>query len=250
MFILLATGLVLAWSARQLGLTTPSSDEGPTAGGLDDAQRLALLKSFRARAPGRARRQIALAVAAAPHIEAATALVDGLLTPNARIDRGGLAEALFRLADPRAEERILQRLPQADADQKENLLVALGKIGSSNAVDPLIAHVDDPTATVRVEAAHALGSVARSVHRAAPGEVVAGRVALIALLDSALLESGEIRPGGRNEVRAAIWALAQLDDPRAFAALREIAAQAERDAAVRDYATRILERPRVMLVLD
>ena len=53
-----------------------------------------------------------------------------------------------------------------------------------------------------------------------------------------------------DEVRAAIWALAQLDDPQAYVALRRIAAEKDRPEAVREYAARILERPRVSLILD
>jgi len=213
--------------------------------GLDDEQRFALVQSFRKRSPGRARRQIALAAAAGRHIDAASALVDGLLEPGARADRGGLADALSRLGDPRAEDRILTRLAPSNAEQRSNLLTALGRIGGDRSVNAIQALLEDADPGVRVEAAHALGNVARNIHRASPGEPVSGRAELIALLDAA-----EAKEGAKNEVRAAIWALAQLDDPQAFDALRTIAASTERSAAVRAYAKRILERPRVMLVLD
>ena len=52
---------------------------------------------------------------------------------------------------------------------------------------------------VRLEAAHALGQVARNVHREKPGEVVAGREELLLMLEAA--ESV-------HERRAAAWALA------------------------------------------
>ncbi len=225
--------------------------------GLGDAERLALVTSFRARTPGRARRQIALAAAAGKHIEAANALVSGLLEPKARLDRGGLADALYRLGDARSEDLLLARLAAADQAQKGNLLVALGKLGAARSVARVTALLAAPEPAVRVEAAHALGNVARNVHRATPGEVVSGRAELIALLDAAEKRAGDAAktgssapPDTRNQIRAALWALAQLDDPQAFSALREIAASVARSAAVRDYATHILARPRVMLILD
>jgi HEAT repeat protein len=94
---------------------------------------------------------------------------------------------------------------------------------------------------VRTEAAQAVGLLARVARERDPEARPAGRAELegIAAAEAA----------GANEARAALWALAQLDDPEAWAALRRLAAEDPREGVRRD-AERFLKSPRQSLILE
>jgi HEAT repeat protein len=170
-------------------------------------------------------------------------LVQSLLLPDAARIRGSVAEALRRMDAPTAEPSLVAALADANPAQRCALLGALGIVGgaaSAPAVKPLLADADGG---VRIEAAAALGGLARNARaksadaRIGAADVLAARV--IGKAADALPE---------NEMRAVIWALAQLDEPRAFDALRKIAADASR-GAMSGYAARLLARPRQSLIL-
>jgi HEAT repeat protein len=208
---------------------------------LQREQRRILLEAFRSRPPSRARGRIARAVALSADPEAGRVLVDGLLQPEAGRDRVLVIDALRLLEDPAKESRVLARLPDSDPVQRRHLLSALGTVGSAASIGPVRSELRHAHAGVRIEAAHALGRVARNILRAAPGEPVGGRQELLEMVEKAELA---------QERKAALWALAQLDDPRAFDALRRLAADPETKQDVRRYAERVLARPRTSLVLE
>jgi hypothetical protein len=91
-----------------------------------------------------------------------------------------------------------------------------------------------------VEAAHALGLAARRVRETEPGTIVGGRTELVGLLAVARTENG---------LKAALWCLAQLDDPGAFAVLESLAEEDARPL-VRRHARLYRDRPRLSLILD
>lgn len=88
--------------------------------------------------------------------------VEGLIALLAAPDpvtRAKAADALAPLADPRAEQRLLQALADSDLDVRANAARALGVLRSEAAVEPLIQAIGDPTVDVRYAAAWALGQI-------------------------------------------------------------------------------------------
>ncbi len=208
-------------------------------GDLSPEERNRIVAAFRRCPVGKdTKRVLAEATAVTRDPAAAAALVDALREPGARDIRGAVGDALRRLGDPSATRRILDRLEGADAPRRADLLEVLGALGAVEAAEAVRRAVEDPVAAVRVEAAHALGLLARAAREGEPSARVGGRERLERMLAGARAE---------NEVRASLWALAQLDEPEAWAALRR-AVQDDRET-VRRYAERYLRTPRQSLIL-
>jgi HEAT repeat protein len=167
-------------------------------------------------------------------------LVNSLLLPRAREIRPTVVEALRRLGDERVPDRIALALTDADEEQRVSLLTAIGQLDAAAAASPGRRYLADPSPRVRTVAAQALGLGARTMRRAGPDAEPEGRRELEILLRDARSE---------NEIKAALWALAQLDQPEAWAVVRKAAVEDEREFA-RRYASRYLKFPRQRLILE
>ena len=142
---------------------------------------------------------------------------------------------------------------EAEVGRFKGFLVALGVVGTKESVPAVRSCLGDEEVVVRVEAAHALGLIARTV-RAAGGATDGATV---------LATDGEAGVDGcedlvhiaahaksDDELRAALWALAQLDTRDAWSALRAVVADDKRTDLARRTAAEYLARPRVSLVLE
>ena len=208
--------------------------------GLAPQQRAAILDAYRRHPIGKmSKRALMRAVADAQAPGSADALLDTLAQDGARPLRGDVAEAVAALHDESAVARTIARFAGADAALREHLLVVLGALGEVEGVDIVRARLADDDAAVRVQAAHALGLIARTVRSLGPEQRIEGRTQLIALLATARTP---------NEQKAGTWALAQLDEPEAYAHLRRLASDDPRED-VRRFAARYLRQPRVSLIL-
>jgi len=76
-----------------------------------------------------------------------------------RAARQAAAEALGKLGDTRAVEPLVAALRGEDVEVRRTAAWALGEIGDARAVDPLIAALGDEDAEVRRVAARALGEI-------------------------------------------------------------------------------------------
>ena len=200
------------------------------------------MAAFRRQPVGKeTKRALALAVAATGDPLASRVLVDALDDPRGRLVRGAVGEALRRLRDPGAAGLLLARLEEAGPAKRADLLQVLGAVGAVEGAGAARKHLSDADPGVRVEAAHALGLLARAAREADPGARTAGRAELAALASA--------EGAAESEARAALWALGQLDEEEAWAALRSLAAGDPRDG-VRRYAARILRNPRQSLILE
>ena len=88
--------------------------------------------------------------------------VEGLiaqLTAADPVTRAKAADALAPLADPRAEQPLLEALADPDLDVRTNAARALGALKSGAAVEPLIRALGDEDGDLRFEAAWALGQI-------------------------------------------------------------------------------------------
>ncbi len=208
--------------------------------GLSAAERRAVLDAYRAHPIGKmSKGALARVLADARPPGAAAALLDTLGRPQARTVRGDVAEALVALGAPGVAAQALARLPAADAALRANLVLTLGVLGDGAAAGAVRRRLADDDADVRVQAAHALGRIARAVRAADPDARIDGRSELVAMVATARTA---------NEQKAGTWALAQLDQPASYAQLRRMAKDDPRED-VRRYAARYLERPRVALIL-
>jgi HEAT repeat protein len=175
-------------------------------------------------------------------------LVERLLDPSLRTARRHVVQALARRASGELVRTLAGRIAAADAAQRADLANALGRLRRADAEGALVRLVADDEAAVRVEAAHALGLLARAVREPRPGvDPAAPRPRLTAAL-TPLLAALE-RSVTRNERRATLWAIAQIDVPSAWDALRAVAKDSA-DAGTREIAAQVIARPRTALVLD
>jgi hypothetical protein len=227
----------LAWSAA-----VDFVRHEPLHGTLTPEHRARVLAAFRRQPFGKqAKPALALAVAATRDPAAARTLVEGLDDPRARPARVEIAEALRQLADPGTAKLLVSRLPEAGPAKRADLLRVLGLAGAVDGAPAARERLADPVAEVRVEAAQAVGLLARAAREREPGSSVPGRAELEKVVAP--------EAAGANELRAALWALAQLDDAEAWAALRRLAAEDARESVRRD-AERYLKRPRQSLILE
>lgn len=210
--------------------------------GLTEEQRARILDAYRRCPVGKdTKRALAHAVAATADPAAAALLVSSLKDPRAREIRIAVGAALRRLADPAASRLLIEFLKTARPVQRADTLTVLGFLGTKEAALAARDHLGDAARDVRVTAAHVLGLAARALRtRESETKVdIAGQAQLEKLLANAVHE---------NEMRAALWALAQLDRPAAYDVLRK-AAQDDPRATVRRYAARYLKAPRQSLLL-
>ena len=185
------------------------------------------------------KKALALAVAATRSPGAGDLLVDSLLLPRSEYIRIPVTEALRRLADTRVPARIETVLKKADEQARVSLLIALGQLDGATALRVGRAYLTDPSPRVRPVAAHTLGLGSRALRKSNPDTEREGRTELEAMLKTARTE---------NEIRAGLWALAQLDQPEAYAVLRHAADKDTREVA-RRFAARYLMYPRHSLIL-
>ena len=227
--------LVAGSAARDLRIFRTLHDE------LDDTQRLRLLDRFREHVsrPDGLRPLLARLCAVLPTEETVPALVDALTAPAARVHRHVFAECLRLLDDPRTATLIRERWNGANVDHRQNLMNAAGLVEDPALLPLARSSLADGSVAVRIEAAHALGLLARAARRAEPDLVVEGRPALVRALGDAKTT---------NERRATVWCLAQLDDPAAYEHLRSLAAS-KSDAELARLAGNVLRRPRSALIL-
>jgi HEAT repeat protein len=139
----------------------------------------------------------------------------------------------------RSGGRCRRRSRSSPTASKADLLLVLGSVGAAESVDVARACVSSKSVEVRLEAAHALGRIARTVREAKPDAKVSGATDLEGMLASAK---------DRKSQQAALWALAQLQDPEAVALLTKLAKDDEREF-VRTWAGRYRARPRLSLIL-
>lgn len=207
---------------------------------LSDDDALRVVEAFRRHPFGRRSRQaLAMAAAVTGREAAAKALVECLGTPGGATIRGTVADALQRMRHRATQEMLLDLLRRGPPESRATVTQVVGRICGNDAAPPVAALLVDPSAEVRLEAAHALGRIARTARAADPEDRIDVRGALHALV----LVSD--RPAER---KAGLWALAQLDDPQGYAILRKLAKEDGRED-VRRHAARYLERPRVSLIL-
>jgi HEAT repeat protein len=227
----------LAWSAA-LDFTSWEELHGLLTAG----DRARVLAAFSGREAGkRDKEALAMAVGTARPAGALDGLLDGLDPAGGTSLRGTIGDALARLADPATGARIAERIAKAAGPARADLLALLGAAGGGEvALAAARRHVVDALPAVRQEAAHALGRIARRIRQAEPGTVVEGRTELVGLLSAANSDA---------ERKAALWGLAQLDDPEAFALLRRLSEEDPREF-VRRTAKLYLTRPRLTLTFD
>jgi HEAT repeat protein len=210
--------------------------------GLAREQGARIVAAFRRQPVGkRTKEALALAVACTKDPAAARSLVDALDDPRARLIRVSVAEALRRLGDPGAPKLLLAALADAGPGKRADLLRVLGLIGAVEAAPVARERLADQIPEVRTEAAQALGLMARAAREGDPAARLPGRAELEKVASST--------EAAGNEARAALWALAQLDDQEAWAALRRLAAGDPRED-VRRHAERYLRNPRQSLILE
>jgi len=227
----------IAWSAAMDFVRHESLHAALTA-----EQRTRILDAYRGRPVGKdTKHALAHAVAVTKDPGAAELLISSLRDPRAREIRVAVGAALRRLADPAASRHVVEFLKTARPAQRADGLTVLGFLGTKEAALAARDHLGDAVREVRVTAAHVLGLAARALRARDPEADVAidGQDRLEQLLKNAAHE---------NEMRAALWALAQLDRPAAYDVLRAAAANDPRET-VRRYAARYLRRPRQSLLL-
>ena len=215
---------------------------------LTDGERARIVDAYTRQPIGKNTKDaLAFAVAVTGSPAAAPALVDSLLLPGAGRIRATVAEALRRIGSPETESLVIARLRDAKPEQQESLLAALAVVGGSAAAREIRPLLESATAAVRVGALSALGNAARNVRAADPtarlnlAETLAGRL-------PGRSHATDAPPPTTDEIRATLWALAQLDEPAAYDALRTFAAEGD-PIDLRDYAARLVARPRQSLVL-
>ncbi|MHC4859248.1 MAG: HEAT repeat domain-containing protein [Planctomycetota bacterium] len=199
-----------------------------------------VIDAYRNHPIGKASKEaLAMAVAMSGHKGAGDALLESLLFPKSVRIRGAVGDALWRLKDSSVPGKLVGNLEEADPRHRATLVQVLGRVGKKPEAPAARKLLADPVADVRIEAAHALGRIARNAREDDPTARVGGRADLYRRV---LLSKT------KNELRACLWALAQLDDPEAFDLLRRLADKDDRPL-VRRLAKSYLERPRVSLVL-
>lgn len=212
--------------------------------GLSDPERARIVAAFARQPIGKTTKEtLAYAAAATRTPSAVRALADSLLLDGSLRIRSAVGEALRRMDTPAAETELASRLAGARPDQQASLLAALGVAGSGSAAPAAQSLLASADGAVRIEAAAALGGMARNARRRDP----AARLGVAAALD-ARLTAKDAASLPADEVRAVLWALAQLDESEGYAALRTFE-KSSAPGTLRDYATQLLARPRLSLVL-
>ncbi|MHC4732059.1 MAG: HEAT repeat domain-containing protein [Planctomycetota bacterium] len=202
--------------------------------GLSAEQRATILDAYRRQPIGKmTKRALAYAVAATRDSRAGDLLLESLQDPRARLICGAVAEALRRLAEPSVPGKVVEQLKGANAERRVHLFTVLGRLGAKESAEAAVAHLDDPAPPVRLAAAHALGLTARALRADDPTVKVGGIEKLKSWLGAAKTE---------NEIRACLWALAQLDAAEAYDVLRT--ARDDEREVVRRYVAAYLRFPR------
>ncbi len=209
--------------------------------GMAEDERARVAAAFRAAPSGKDDKgALAVATGHAGGSDAAAALVEGLADARAREFRGDVAEGLRRLGDPGAPARLAATLEGAPPPRRADVAFVLGRSGDPAGAATARALVADAAGEVRIEAAHAVGLLARAERRRDGESRSAGRAELLSMFEQAA--------DAWQERRAALWALVQLDDPEAFAAVR-LLAESHGDPRVRAEAAQRLRFPRESLIL-
>jgi len=175
-------------------------------------------------------------------------LVARLVDPATRHLRLNVAAALHRHARPELADLLAARLTGATAQQRADVVNALGRLELRAAAPRLVAALADDASIVRVEAAHSLGILARAVRAPkAENEPEAPREKL----DDAVtpLTDAASRAANESEKKSVLWALAQIDAPDAWTALKRLRDESK-DDRVRELAGEYVLHPRVELILE
>jgi hypothetical protein len=175
-------------------------------------------------------------------------LVARLLDPQTRTLRLNVTAALRRHTRPELVALLAKQLSAADARQRADLVNALGRLEQRAAEPHLTKALEDTESSVRVEAAHSLGLLARAVRAPRAGvdpEEPREKLATALAPLTRAVAAAKTDP----ERRALCWALAQLDTQEAWSALRDLREKAI-DARTRELAAWSLLHPRVELILE
>jgi HEAT repeat protein len=200
--------------------------------GATDAERDALVRAFvAARGGERVKSHLARVLGRLRPDGAAELLAEALFAPGGEAIRPAVGLALADLGDAGALAPFAARANDPSPDVRTLVAGTLGWSGLADARPVLERLLAAAEPAVRLEAAHALGRL--RLADAAP-----------ALLRRFRSEGGVPAPERDGEVRRALaWALAQCDDPAAWAALGE-AATSDDDARFRAHVAAILRDPR------
>ena len=150
-------------------------------------------------------------------------VAQALTTDSSAKVRLAAANALIRLNTEGPNQELATALGDTDEQVRLAALNGATHVNVFSAVDKLAARISDPSAVVRRRAAETLGTMKL-------GDAVVG---LIALTTPANESDAGVRA-------AAVWALGQIADPQARAAV--LAAENDADPAVRDAANFALYR--------
>lgn len=198
------------------------------------------------RRPDNDRAAIVSAAGVYPGDGADGALVSVLRDPESRNLRRHVTGALRRIATPRVVALLAESIEKADAALRADLANALGRLDLREAEAPLLRLLADDDASVRFEAAHGLGLLARAVRAPRAGEdPAAERPKLSTALAPLVTALGRATDDAAK--RAALWAIAQIDVQDAWAELRRQSESAA-DLRVREIAKQVLARPRTALL--
>lgn len=212
--------------------------------GLTDAERDRIVDAFRRRPVGKeTKHALALAAGAVGTPAAVRALADALVADGGLRIRESVAEALRRSGAPDAAAHLSSRLAEAGSESRRALLGALAVVGGAAEAPSVLPFLADADGDVRTDAAAALGGMARNARRTDPEARLGAAKAL-----RSRVEGPTVADAPADELRACLWALAQLDEPEAAATLRTFAAESPR-ADLRGFAERLVARPRQSLVL-
>ena len=201
--------------------------------------------------PQAADKNVAELTAAGPEVESLQRPLEELASPDS-IRRAKAAGALGRRADVAAVPALIVALGDSDADVAREAAASLGLLGSAEAVEPLIAVVNNRDgyfhSVVRIAATHSLGQLrdlravvpllnaVRDPVAEASAEAIRSLASLPdprglpAILDVVRNERGFFLATTR---RAAILGLAQIGGKQAVCELQFVAANQWEDAAVR-----------------
>lgn len=208
--------------------------------GLTDPQIGAIRRAFDASPRDtKQKRALARALGATESPAVVGSLLDALADTDSVSMREEIGGALLRTGRAHAATGIRERLPGAEPPARCHLLSALGHVGGVEDIDTARTHVRDAACDVRIQAAHALGRIARHCREQRTADALPGTAELVAALETAT---------DRNEKVACLWALAQLDHPDAVRALDRARTESP-DPLVRRYAKRFRKQPRQSLIL-
>jgi HEAT repeat protein len=209
------------------------------ATGVTDAEVDRVVAAFeKNRRPDRRKRALTVALGVTKSKRAVAPLVAAVVAGKARTYRAEVGRALARIGDEAAVKALTDGLKSERAATRADTVNVLGRSGLDDAAKVIVKALADPAGEVRIEAAMAVGEIARTL-RSRKEDAPAAHEALAAVYANA--------PDTR-EKKAALWAAAQLDTQAGYDVVRKAAAN-DADRTIREFASRTLKNPRRRLVL-